>query len=66
VELWLGRILAKCESLSGKGPVNTNDSVYSVGSTDCDLNEAYTTRAWLADARHREAVLDATCHRLKQ
>jgi len=35
-------------SLSGKGRMNTNDSVYSPGSTDCDLNEANITRAWLA------------------
>jgi len=48
VELWLGRIPAKCESLSGKGHLNTNDSVYSPGSTECGLNEANITRAWLA------------------
>jgi len=30
------------------------------------LNEAYTTRTWFADSCHREAVLDATLHRLKQ
>jgi len=47
VELWLGRILAKCESLSGKSHMNINDSVYSPGSRDCDSNQAYITRAWL-------------------
>jgi len=31
--------------------MNTNDSVYSPGSTDCDLSEAYITRTWLADSR---------------
>jgi len=46
--------------------MNTNDSVYSLGSRDCDLNEAYITRAWLADSCHRDAVLDATFHRFKQ
>jgi len=66
VELWLGHILAKCESLSVIGPVNTNDSVHSLGSMDCDLNEAYITRAWLAVSRHRDAVLDANFHKLKQ
>jgi len=35
-------------------------------STDCDLNEAYITRAWLADSRHRDAALDATFRSLKQ
>jgi len=37
VELWLGRNVAKCESLSGEGRMDTNDSVYSPGSTDCGL-----------------------------
>jgi len=46
--------------------MNTNESVYSVGLTDCDLNEANTTRTWLTDSRHREAVLDVTFHRLKE
>jgi len=32
---------------------------------DCDVNEAYTTRTWLADSQG-DAVLDATFHRLKQ
>jgi len=31
VELWLGHILAKCESQSGKGHMNTRDSVCSLG-----------------------------------
>jgi len=66
LELWLGRILAKCECLSGKGRMNTNDSAYSPGSTDCDSNEAYITKTWLADSRHTDAVLVATFHRLKQ
>jgi len=46
--------------------MKTNDSVYSLGSAVCDLNEAYTTRTWLADSCHKDAVLDATFHRLKQ
>jgi len=36
VETCLGRILEKCEFLSGKGHMNTNVSVCSPGSTDCD------------------------------
>jgi len=66
VELWLGRILAKCKSLSGKGRMNTNDSVYIPGSTDCDLSKAYITKTWLADSHHRDVVLDVTFHILKQ
>jgi len=46
--------------------MNTNDSAYSPGSTDCDSNEAYITKTWLADSRHTDAVLVATFHRLKQ
>jgi len=46
--------------------MNINDSVCSLVSTDCDLNEAYTTRTWLVDSRHRDAVPDATFNRLKQ
>ena len=65
MELWLGHILAKYESLSGKGRMNINDSIYSLGSTDCDLSEAYITRTWLADSHHRDVVLDVTFHILK-
>jgi len=46
--------------------MKTNDSVYSMGSTNCYLNEAYTIRTWFADSRHRDASRDATFHILKQ
>jgi len=62
----LGRILAKYESQSWKGHKNTSDDVYSLGSMDCDVNKAYTARTWLAESPHRDAILDATFHRLKQ
>jgi len=32
MELWLGRILAKCGSQSGEGHTNTSDNVYSLRS----------------------------------
>ena len=56
----------KYESQSWKGHTNAIDNVYSLGSMDCNVNEAYTARTWLADSRHRDARLDATFHRLKQ
>jgi len=45
VKIWLGRIPAKFESQSWKGHTSISDRVYSLGSMDCDVHEAYITRS---------------------